>query len=140
MDDIEEVTHFPRFASGCYYQRLNDCCWLCMLRIFRANIHAARRSASMDIPASVEAEIESIDVPASTASVEERQRTALAAAYLYLRDHGTATKTALVEAVYTNHSAGYSDAQRWWQELLNPGLQQLSRTTRRENGTWQHTT
>ncbi len=25
--------HFPSYRNGCYYRRLSDCCWLCMVRL-----------------------------------------------------------------------------------------------------------
>lgn len=27
------VWHFPEERDGCYYERPEDCCWLCYLRI-----------------------------------------------------------------------------------------------------------
>jgi len=27
------MIHFPKETKGCYYERLEDCCWLCIVRI-----------------------------------------------------------------------------------------------------------
>jgi hypothetical protein len=29
---VEDRRHFPRQRKGCYYERFEDCCWLCMAR------------------------------------------------------------------------------------------------------------
>lgn len=29
----EDKVHFPEFKKGCYYEREEDCCWLCFIRI-----------------------------------------------------------------------------------------------------------
>jgi hypothetical protein len=29
---VDDRRHFPRQRSGCYYERLEDCCWLCVGR------------------------------------------------------------------------------------------------------------
>ncbi|RZN39836.1 MAG: SHOCT domain-containing protein [Methanophagales archaeon ANME-1-THS] len=28
-----EIKHYPKETEGCYYEHLEDCCWLCILRI-----------------------------------------------------------------------------------------------------------
>jgi len=140
MKDIGDMRHFPTQTSGCYYQRPIDCCWLCMGRILRANVHAARRGATMDASPSVKRAINAFEGTASAAPLKERQRTALYAAYRYLRDRGTAKKDAIVGDVYPDHPAGYEDAQQWWEELLRPGLQELPGVTYQQNsGRWQYT-
>ena len=140
MKDIEEMVHFPTQTSGCYYQRPVDCCWLCLGRILRANVHAARRRATMNAPSSVEAAVSSFEGTASAATLKERQRMALYAAYRYLRDRGTARGETIVRDVYPDYPAGYADAQQWWEELLRPGLQRLPGVMYRQTDeTWQHT-
>ena len=33
--------HLPAERDGCYYQRVDDCCWLCLLRMLRHGVRAA---------------------------------------------------------------------------------------------------
>lgn len=140
MKDIDDIWHFPNQTSGCYYQRPVDCCWLCLGRILRANVHAARRRATMDDSPSVEAAVNSFEGTASTATLKERQRTALYATYEYLRDHGRTGKETIIDDVYPAHPAGYADAQQWWEELLRPGLQRLPGVTYQQSPErWQYT-
>jgi hypothetical protein len=30
---IDDRRHFPQQRKGCYYERVEDCCWLCMVRL-----------------------------------------------------------------------------------------------------------
>lgn len=30
------MTHFPRETRGCYYHRVEDCCWLCRIKMVAA--------------------------------------------------------------------------------------------------------
>ncbi|MFC4987697.1 hypothetical protein [Saliphagus infecundisoli] len=35
--------HVPRYRVGCYYGRMEDCCWACMLRLLLAVLLACSR-------------------------------------------------------------------------------------------------
>jgi hypothetical protein len=37
-ESVGERGHFPRKTSGCYYQRPEDCCWLCLGRIVLSQV------------------------------------------------------------------------------------------------------
>ena len=39
MTGVDSRRHLPRLTSGCYYERLEDCCWLCTLRLVFDTIH-----------------------------------------------------------------------------------------------------
>jgi hypothetical protein len=94
----------------------------------------------MDDSPSVEAAVNSFEGTASTATLKERQRTALYATYEYLRDHGRTRKETIIDDVYPAHPAGYADAQQWWEELLRPGLQRLPGVTYQQSPErWQYT-
>lgn len=45
----EHERHIPSYRDGCYYERVEDCCWICYLRlIWRASepdVHEANRAA-----------------------------------------------------------------------------------------------
>ena len=28
------MIHFPKETDGCFYERIEDCCWLCIIRLF----------------------------------------------------------------------------------------------------------
>jgi len=40
---IDERWHFPAQQSGCYYQRIEDCCWVCVGRIFLTHLRTVGR-------------------------------------------------------------------------------------------------
>lgn len=37
-EEARKSNHCPKETKGCYYERLEDCCWLCILRILRTAI------------------------------------------------------------------------------------------------------
>lgn len=39
----EDALHVPSFRNGCYYGRLADCCWLCLLRLVGAAVRRVVR-------------------------------------------------------------------------------------------------
>lgn len=58
----------------------------------------------------------------------EAAREAVRAAYCYLRDHGPAPSSEILEEIYPGHPAGYQTGTRhggWWRHLVKPGLEQL---------------
>lgn len=42
----DKKLHVPRYSSGCYYDNLESCCWLCMGRISLQTIHRIIQSDS----------------------------------------------------------------------------------------------
>ncbi|MFC7155534.1 hypothetical protein ACFQPA_08695 [Halomarina halobia] len=35
--------HLPEYTTGCYHERLDDCCWLCFFRITSSTLVRALR-------------------------------------------------------------------------------------------------
>ncbi len=35
----DDKFHFPAFKTGCYYNRGEDCCWLCFIRLGLSPLH-----------------------------------------------------------------------------------------------------
>lgn len=44
--EIDGSWHFPAQRPGCYYQRLTDCCWVCLGRIAAARVRQVGRKCS----------------------------------------------------------------------------------------------
>lgn len=69
--------------------------------------------------------IEAFDPP-GTPDQKEQRRAALRAAYEYLRDSGTASRSEFVESVFPNESGAYETPDDgWWADVVRPGLRQL---------------
>ncbi|PSP62422.1 hypothetical protein BRC77_09985 [Halobacteriales archaeon QH_8_64_26] len=47
-DSVEDRRHFPQQRSGCYYERLEDCCWLCLGRFAAAAARSEPGSEQRD--------------------------------------------------------------------------------------------
>jgi hypothetical protein len=62
----------------------------------------------------VEDAIAHMDVPGVSEMMQDWRRDAIRAAWEYLAEHGAATDDAIVDAVYSGHSAGYDDHENWW--------------------------
>lgn len=71
-----------------------------------------------------ESDVEAFDPPGTPAE-QTRRRSALRAAYKYLRDRGSADRADFVEDVYDRAPAGYDDPDDWWNEVVEPGLGHL---------------
>lgn len=65
---------------------------------------------------------------------------ALAAAYQYLRDQESASKSDFTDNVYPEHSAGYGTPDgAWWRSLIRPGLEEMPHTVKPSGGgKWQY--
>lgn len=64
---------------------------------------------------------------------------ALAAAYQYLREEGSASKSDFTEDVYPDHPGGYGTPDGgWWRSLIRPGLAEMPGTVKPQGGgEWQ---
>ena len=72
----------------------------------------------------VEDAIAELDVPGVSEMMQDWRRDAIRSAWEYLAEHGAATDGAIVDAVYSAHSAGYDDRDKWW-ECVRPRLRTL---------------
>jgi hypothetical protein len=76
----------------------------------------------------VEDAIASLDVPGVSEMMQDWRRDAIRGAWEYVAEHGAATDDAVVDAVYSAHSAGYDDPERWW-ACVRPRLASLPGVT-----------
>ncbi len=74
-------------------------------------------------PAQIAEAIRSADLPGAGRTLEAR-REALRAAYAYIVDHPSATKSDFLEHVYPTHPAEYETAEGWW-NAIQPALKEL---------------
>ncbi|APW96377.1 MarR family transcriptional regulator [Halobiforma lacisalsi AJ5] len=90
----------------------------------RAGDAATPRADSGDeSPAAIEEAIRGADLPGSGETLEAR-REALRAAYEYIVDHPSATKSDFVEHVYPEHPADFETPEGWW-NAIQPALKEL---------------
>ncbi|SFB71761.1 hypothetical protein SAMN05444422_101439 [Halobiforma haloterrestris] len=90
----------------------------------RAGDAAAPRADSGDgESAAIEEAIRGADLPGSGETLEAR-REALRAAYEYIVDHPSATKSDFVEHVYPEHPADFETPEGWW-NAIQPALKEL---------------
>jgi hypothetical protein len=82
----------------------------------------------------VETAVADLDVPGTSEMMRDWRRSAVRAAFEYLRDVGEAGSGDIVEAVYSAHRAGYGDADSWW-AFVAPRLASLP-GVERENEHW----
>ncbi|WP_254543400.1 hypothetical protein [Halomarina pelagica] len=40
---VQGRLHLPEYTTGCYHERLDDCCWLCFFRITSSTLRRALR-------------------------------------------------------------------------------------------------
>lgn len=45
---VDDRRHFPRQRKGCYYERVEDCCWLCMVRFAVAGTRSGSKREEGD--------------------------------------------------------------------------------------------
>lgn len=45
---VDERRHFPRQRKGCYYERVEDCCWLCVVRFTVAGARSGPERAERE--------------------------------------------------------------------------------------------
>ena len=43
---VDDRRHFPRQRTGCYYERFEDCCWLCVVRFAVAGARSGSKDES----------------------------------------------------------------------------------------------
>ena len=84
---------------------------------------AAESDRSTATDESIEAAIEGVTLPGSGPTLEAR-RNALRAAYEYIVDHPSATKSDFLEHVYPDHRAGFETDEGWW-NAIQPALKEL---------------
>lgn len=46
VEKYSVVIHFPKEKGGCYYRRMGDCCWFCMVRIAIEIVRAAEEAGT----------------------------------------------------------------------------------------------
>lgn len=71
----------------------------------------------------IEAAIDAAELPGTGRTVEAR-REALRAAYEYIADHPSATKSDFLEHVYPDHPAEFETREGWW-NAIQPALKEL---------------
>lgn len=71
-----------------------------------------------DIPPAVDGAVEDLDLRPDAAS-------AVRSAFAFLRFWGTAFPGEVVDAVYSEHDAGFDDAGAWWHDCVRDGLAAL---------------
>lgn len=76
-----------------------------------------------EVPPAVRAALEDVELPGSGATLDARER-ALLAAYQYLVDNPSATKSEFIENVYPSNAAGFETAEGWW-NAIHPPLKKL---------------
>ncbi|MFA9424957.1 ArsR family transcriptional regulator [Natronorubrum sp. A-ect3] len=84
---------------------------------------AGERAEGDESPAAIETAIRTADLPGTGQSLEAR-RDALRAAYEYIVDHPSATKSEFLEHVYPDHPAEFETAEGWW-NAIQPALKEL---------------
>ena len=72
----------------------------------------------------IEEALEEMEFPGASEMMRDWRRDAVRAAYEYLREQGPANRDNLVEDVYPPHSAGYADADEWF-DCVGPRLARL---------------
>ena len=80
-----------------------------------------RRDGAEGTP--IAAAIDAAELPGTGRTVEAR-RDALRAAYEYIADHPSATKSDFLEHVYPDHPAEFETAEGWW-NAIQPALKEL---------------
>ena len=81
------------------------------------------RAEGDESPAAIKKAIRAADLPGSGPTLEAR-RDALRAAYEYIVDHPSATKSEFLEHVYPDHPAEFETAEGWW-NAIQPALKEL---------------
>jgi len=76
-----------------------------------------------NLPSEVEQAIQEADLPGAGETLDARQE-ALAAAYEYLTDRPSATKSDCLDDIYPKYPAGFETSKRWW-NAIRPALKQL---------------
>lgn len=88
-------------------------------------------SASHPVYGDVKHALESLDVAGA-------EREAARAAFGYLYRRGEATDAEIREAVYPGHTAGYSSAGAWWDEVVGEAFEALPGVERTGTGGWRY--
>jgi len=95
-------------------------------RVMHRRITALARALDVDVVAElVREELETLEMPGRTEEDRDAQRDAVHAVALYLRDAGSASPSAIRDAVYDPHAANYANATQWW-EGLNDVIERLA--------------
>lgn len=66
--------------------------------------------------------------------LSDAARPAVRAAFSVLRRRGTATRSEIVDAVYSDHAAGYDSPEEWWADLVAAVFAELPGLTREDDG------
>lgn len=76
-----------------------------------------RTPAEESIGDDVDADTDRLTAVLDTLDATDDRRAAVRACVEYLREHGTAQKSAFVDDVYPDHDAGYGSAGGWWNKI-----------------------
>jgi hypothetical protein len=79
---------------------------------------------TLDADRPVEEALDEMEFPGASEMMRDWRRDAVHEAYEYLREQGPATRETLIDAVYPPHSAGYADADAWF-DCVGPRLAEL---------------
>lgn len=77
----------------------------------------ARTSPVGDTADTTNADTGRLTAALDTLDATDDRRAAVRACVEYLREHGTAQKSAFVDDVYPDHDAGYGSAGGWWNKI-----------------------
>ena len=78
----------------------------------------AARSDPVEYPTdTVDTDTDALTAALNALDTTDDRRAAVRACVEYLRDHGTAQKSAFVDDVYPDHDAGYGSAGGWWNKI-----------------------
>lgn len=70
-------------------------------------------------------DLDALDLPGS-GDVLDARREAVRACYQFLADHGEATRSGFVDAIYPEHPAGFGSVGGWWNAIGKTGLRGLA--------------
>lgn len=73
-----------------------------------------REAASASLDDRVNDALADLAVPGASELMQDWRRDAVRESFEYLRDAGRADATAIVDAVYPTHEAGYDSEEAWW--------------------------
>jgi ADP-ribosylglycohydrolase len=68
-------------------------------------------------PSTGEESIDDLEAALATLDTNDARRDAVRECINYLREHGTGQKSDFVDAVYSEHPAGYGSAGGWWNKI-----------------------